>query len=163
MFSIRRHLWSALRDIRYSSQTLQSVYCCGEVSQFSQIRSSSNKGSFLTKFWKRHKHSDASWCRFRDPCCSVGGADKGDGELGDGGGNGGSGSGRGGRPRQNRKSNSSGDEEGVVVVKPEDKFRSVLVIELNRRPLMPGTAMPVVVSNAKLVEELTELKKAGYL
>ena len=80
------------------------------------------------------------------------------------GGSGGSGnaSGKGGRSRQNKKHGSAnGKEEGVVVVKPEDKFRSVLVIELNRRPLMPGTAMPVVVNNAKLVEELSELKKAG--
>lgn len=27
---------------------------------------------------------------------------------------------------------------------------------------MPGTAIPVVVSNARLIDELSELKKSGY-
>lgn len=82
------------------------------------------------------------------------------GDDGGKGSNNGNASGKGYRSRHSKKS-SSDKEEGVVVVKPEEKFRSVLVIELNRRPLMPGTAMPVVVNNPKLVEELTELKKAG--
>eukprot|EP00210_Caulerpa_lentillifera_P005814 g5560.t1 len=71
-----------------------------------------------------------------------------------------SGSNKKGRSK-NSKANSSDKEEDVVVLKPEDKFRKVLAVELNRRPLMPGTAIPVVVSNPKLIEELTEQQKAG--
>ena len=95
-------------------------------------------------------------------CPSLNKADESKKGSNGGSGNGGNSSGKGGRSKSGRKdSSSNGSQEGMVVVKPEEKFRDVLVIELNRRPLMPGTAMPVVVNNPKLVEDLTELKKAG--
>ncbi|CAD7702149.1 unnamed protein product [Ostreobium quekettii] len=92
---------------------------------------SGSSGNYLTRFWNRMRGEKA--------------AEKQDNGSGSG---------------QGASSGTAGN--GMIVVKPpEDRFRKVLAVELSRRPLMPGTAIPVVVNNRKMIKELQELKNAS--
>lgn len=52
-------------------------------------------------------------------------------------------------------------DSGLVPNSPEARFRDVLAIPVQRRPLFPGVIMPVLVKDNKVIKELIDIRKQG--
>ena len=53
------------------------------------------------------------------------------------------------------------DQTQLIASRPEDRYREVLAIPINRRPLFPGVIMPAMVTDTRIIKELIEVRKQG--
>ncbi|KAK9814015.1 hypothetical protein WJX73_009263 [Symbiochloris irregularis] len=58
-------------------------------------------------------------------------------------------------------SEKASEENALVPSSPESRFREVLAVPLTRRPLFPGSIMPVPLSDPKMLEELKDMRRKG--
>ena len=61
-------------------------------------------------------------------------------------------------------SSATSSEAGTIVPSsPEHRYREVLCVPTSRRPLFPGVIMPVMVKDTRVIKELIDIRKQGYV
>lgn len=58
---------------------------------------------------------------------------------------------------------SHNGEADLVPSSPEQRYREVLSIPVTKRPLFPGVIMPVMVRDNRVIKELVDIRKQGYV
>jgi hypothetical protein len=55
-------------------------------------------------------------------------------------------------------------EAGTIIPSsPEHRYREVLCVPISRRPLFPGVIMPVMVKDTRVIKELIDIRKQGWV